>query len=198
MPIQEIDNMAPKVMEAGTETGSPACYRLSVRVGIVDSPATVEIPILKWRGQFPRDIGRIFGPVSRTAPLIVVIDDDPAVLDSLSFMLEAEGFEVRAFSDIGKLLHADSIHEANCLVVDYRMPAMNGFDVLCSLRRRQITAPAILITNRSDETLVKRAAAAGFAQVVEKAHSEDELVNAIRELTSQVGDAGDRPGESTT
>ena len=78
------------------------------------------------------------------------------------------------------------------------MPAGNGFYVLWSLRRRQITAPAILITNRSDETLVKRAAAAGFAQVVEKAHSEDELVNAIRELTSQVGDAGDRPGESTT
>ena len=45
--------------------------------------------------------------------------------------------------------------------------AMNGFDVLSSLRSRHITAPAILITSRSDETLVKRAVAAGFAQVVE-------------------------------
>jgi FixJ family two-component response regulator len=129
--------------------------------------------------------------------LVLVVDDDTAVLNSLGFMLETEGFEVCAFSDIGELLHADSIREANCLVVDYRMPAMNGFDVLSSLRSRQITAPAILITSRSDETLVKRAAAAGFAQVVEKPHLEDELVGAIRKLTAQIGGAGDRPADST-
>ena len=119
--------------------------------------------------------------------LILVVDDDAAVLNSLVFMLEAEGFEVCAFSDIGELLHAHSIREANCLVVDYRMPAMNGFDVLRALRRRRIAAPAILITPRSDETLVERAVAAGFARVVEKPHLEDELVGAIRELTAQIG-----------
>ena len=118
--------------------------------------------------------------------LILVVDDDTAVLNSLGFMLDTEGFEVCAFSDIGELLRADSVGQANCLVVDYRMPAMDGFDVLRALRRRQITAPAILITPTSDETLVKRAAAAGFARVVEKPHLEDELVGAIRELTAQV------------
>ena len=126
----------------------------------------------------------LFAVVSRA--LILVVDDDTAVLNSLGFVLETEGFEVRAFSDIGELLHADSIREANCLVVDYRMPAMDGFDVLGSLRRRRITAPAILITPRCDETLVGRAVAAGFARVVEKPHLEDELVRAIRELTAQV------------
>jgi len=126
--------------------------------------------------------------VSLAPPLIVlVVDDDMAVLNSLGFMLETEGFEVRAFSDIGELLHADSIREANCLVVDYRMPAMDGFDVLRSLRRRQITAPAILLTGSSDETVGGRAVAAGFARVVEKPHLEDELVGAIRELTAQIG-----------
>jgi FixJ family two-component response regulator len=121
--------------------------------------------------------------------LILVVDDNTAVLNSLRFMLATEGFEVCAFSDITELLHADSIREANCLVVDYLMPAMNGFDVLRTLRNRQITAPAILITPRSDETLVGRAIAAGFSQVVEKPHLEDELVDAIRELTAQI----DRP-----
>ena len=129
--------------------------------------------------------------------LILVVDDDTAVLNSLGFMLETEGFEVCAFSDIGELLHANSIREANCLVVDYLMPAMNGFDVLRALRKRRITAPAMLITPRSDKTLVRRAAAAGFARVVEKPHLEDELVRAIRELTAQIGGAGDRPADST-
>ena len=78
------------------------------------------------------------------------------------------------------------------------MPVMNGLDVLRSLRKSQITAPAILITARSDKTLAGRAAAAGFARVVEKPHLDDELVGAIRELTAQVGDSGDRPGDSTT
>jgi len=137
--------------------------------------------------------------VSLAPPLIVlVVDDDMAVLNSLGFMLETEGFEVRAFSDIGELLHADSIHEANCLVVDYRMPAMDGFDVLRSLRKRRITAPAILITARSAKKLAGRAAAAGFARVVEMPDLEDELVGAIWELTAQVGDSGERPGDSTT
>ena len=83
------------------------------------------------------------------------------------------------------------------MVVDYRMPAMDGFDVLRSLRRRRITAPAILITPRSDETLVGRAVAQGFARVVEKPHLEDELVRAIRDLTAQIGNSGDRPANST-
>jgi two-component system, LuxR family, response regulator FixJ len=81
------------------------------------------------------------------------------------------------------------------LVVDYLMPVMNGFDVLRSLRKKQITAPAILITARSDKTLVGRAAAAGFARVVEKPLLE--LVDSIRELTAQVGDPDDRPGSTT-
>jgi two-component system response regulator FixJ len=133
--------------------------------------------------------------VSRAPLVILVVDDDTAVLNSLGFMLEIEGFDVRPFSDIGELLHADSIHEANCLVVDYLMPGMNGFDVLRSLRKKQITAPAILITARSDKTLVGRAAAAGFARVVEKPLLE--LVDSIRELTAQVGDPDDRPGSTT-
>ena len=144
---------------------------------------------MKWRGLIRRE--GFSAVVSRA--LILVVDDDTAVLNSLGFMLETEGFEVCAFSDIGELLHADSIREANCLVVDYRMPAMNGFDVLRALRRRRITAPAILITPRCDETLLGRAVAAGFARVVEKPHLEDELVRAIRELTAQIGGAGDRP-----
>jgi FixJ family two-component response regulator len=129
--------------------------------------------------------------------LILVVDDDTAVLNSFGFMLETEGFEVRAFSDIGELPHADSIRGANCLVVDYLMPTMNGFGVLRSLRRRQITAPPIVLTGSSDKTFVGRGVAAGFARVVEKPDLEDELVRAIRELTAQVGESGDRPGDST-
>jgi FixJ family two-component response regulator len=115
-------------------------------------------------------------------PLILIVDDDAAVLNSLTFMLETEGFAVCAFGDIGELLTAESLPNADCLVVDYVMPVMNGFDVLQWLRGRSITAPAILITGHPDRTLCCRALAAGFTRVLEKPLLEDRLVEDIRQL----------------
>jgi two-component system, LuxR family, response regulator FixJ len=110
------------------------------------------------------------------------VDDDAAVLNSLSFMLETEGFAVCAFGDIGELLLIDCVPKADCLVVDYRMPVMDGFDVLRWLRAQSVTAPAILITGFSDHALLERALAAGFTRVVEKPLLEDRLVDDIRQL----------------
>ncbi|MFI5013344.1 MAG: response regulator transcription factor [Hyphomicrobiales bacterium] len=122
----------------------------------------------------------------QAVPLILIVDDDAAVLNSLSFMLEAEGFEVRAFGDIGELIAAESMPKVDCLILDYRMPVMNGFDVLQWLREQKVTAPAILITGHPDRTLRSRARAAGFARVVEKPLLENELVDDIRQVLPAV------------
>jgi FixJ family two-component response regulator len=118
----------------------------------------------------------------QAAPLILIVDDDAAVLNSLSFMLEAEGFKVRTFGDIGELITAESMPKADCLIVDYRMPVMNGFDVLRWLREQKVAAPAILITGHPDKMLRDRALAAGFARVVEKPLLENQLVDGIRQV----------------
>ena len=117
---------------------------------------------------------------SEAAPLIIVVDDDAAVLNSLSFMLEAEGFKVRAFGDIGELIMAAPMPDAACLILDYAMPAMNGFGVLQWMRERQIKAPAILITARHDRHLRSRALAAGFSRVVEKPLLDHALIDDVR------------------
>jgi FixJ family two-component response regulator len=112
----------------------------------------------------------------------LIVDDDAAVLNSLGFMLRAEGFEVRTFGDVGELLFADSVPSPDCLIVDYSMPVMNGFDVLHWLREQHITAPAILITGHHDRALHKRALKAGFAKVVEKPLLDFRLADDIREV----------------
>jgi two-component system response regulator FixJ len=119
---------------------------------------------------------------SEAAPLILIVDDDAAVLNSLGFMLEAEGFQVRTLGDVGELLLSDTLPTADCLVVDYSMPVMNGFDVLHWLRERQVKAPAILITGHLDRKLHGRALAAGFAKVVEKPLLDTRLADDIREV----------------
>ena len=119
--------------------------------------------------------------MSRAAPLILVVEDNSAVLESLRFMLEVEGFEVCAFDNVAGLLEADWLSEVACLVVDYHMPIMNGIDLLGHLRKLQILAPAILVTGHPVAMVHDRAIAAGFAGIVDKPLRDKVLVEEIRQ-----------------
>ncbi len=110
--------------------------------------------------------------------VIVVVDDDPAVRNSLVFSLRAEGFCVRSYADATELLSDALIAESSCLVIDYQLPGMNGLDLVAELRRRQIVAPAILITSHPSAAVRERAAATGAA-LVEKPLLGDALFHEI-------------------
>src|SRR5688572_17916148 len=90
--------------------------------------------------------------------LIVIVDDDEAVRDSLRFSFVMEGFAVRAFSSGQQLLAEMSVPTGDCFVVDQNMPGMNGLDLISTLRARNLTAPAILITSHPNSALRERAA----------------------------------------
>jgi two-component system response regulator FixJ len=111
--------------------------------------------------------------------LVVVVDDDPAVRNSLKFSLEVEGFTVRDYSSANELLREAEIADAGCLVIDYHLAEMNGLEVLNRLRERCVAAPAILITSHPSASVRQRAAAAGVA-IVEKPLLGNALVEGIR------------------
>jgi two-component system response regulator FixJ len=70
--------------------------------------------------------------------------------------------------------------DADCFVIDYKMPNMNGLDLATRLRNRDVSAPIILITGYLDESLPDRAAAAGVLYVLRKPHLEESLPGQIR------------------
>ena len=111
--------------------------------------------------------------------VMLVVDDDSAVGNSLKFILEVEGFQVRVFSSAEELLNEDSLPDASCLVVDYYMPGMNGLELVAHLRDRNVLIPAILITPAPSENLRNRAAAAGVP-IVEKPLLGSRLLDSIR------------------
>jgi two-component system, LuxR family, response regulator FixJ len=111
--------------------------------------------------------------------LVLVVDDDPAVRNSLKFSLEVEGFTVRDYSSANELLRESEITDAGCLVIDYHLPEMNGLEMVNRLRARRITAPAILITSHPSAFVRPRAAEAGVP-IVEKPLLGDALVEGIR------------------
>lgn len=115
-----------------------------------------------------------------TGPVLVV-DDDEAVRNSLKFVLELEGLHVRLYEDGAELLRDASLPRTGCLVVDYWMPGMDGFELVGRLRDRDVDLPAILITARPAGDLQGRAARAGFRHVVEKPFEDGALLDGIHE-----------------
>ena len=113
-------------------------------------------------------------------PTIYVVDDDAGVLGSLRFLLESDGFEVKTFRSGMALLSAAGPDGIDCLVIDYKMPDINGIDLVGRLREHHVAAPVILITGYPDENISTRAAAAGVEHVMLKPLLGDGLVKEIR------------------
>ena len=112
--------------------------------------------------------------------MIYVVDDDPDVLGSLQFLLETDGFDVRTFKSGAALLGDEASDGADCFVIDYKMPTMNGLDLVRRLRNRDISAPVILITGYTDEQLLEKAADAGVRRVLRKPLLDESLIGHIR------------------
>ena len=111
---------------------------------------------------------------------VYVVDDDVGVLGSLRFLLETDGYEVRTFRSGTALLNATRPAEVDCLVIDYKMPDMNGLDLVAQLRSGHVVAPVILITGYPDDKIAERAAAAGIERVLMKPLLGDNLSKQIK------------------
>jgi FixJ family two-component response regulator len=117
-----------------------------------------------------------------------VVDDDAAVLGSLRFLLETDGFDVRTFRNGTALLNAVRSPGADCFVIDYKMPDINGIELAGRLRKSDIQAPVILITGYPDENISARAAAAGVKDVILKPLLEENLIKRIRSVIQAPAD----------
>ncbi|KAA0074002.1 response regulator FixJ [Tardiphaga sp. P9-11] len=113
-------------------------------------------------------------------PKIDIVDDDPAMRDSLAFLLDVNGFKVRTHETAQAFL--DHIRQAtpDCVISDIRMPGMSGLELVRKLRTDGLTCPVIAITGHGDVALAVEAMKAGAADFIEKPFDDDVLLSAIR------------------
>jgi len=124
------------------------------------------------------------GALQAARPKILLLEDDSGVRRSLQLLLQAQGFDVRAYAAGAPLLSDESTDEAVCLIADYRMEDLDGIAVLLRLRAKNWAGPAILITAFSSQDLRERATLAGYAVVLEKPLRQHALVETVSRLTA--------------
>jgi two-component system, LuxR family, response regulator FixJ len=112
--------------------------------------------------------------------LVIVVDDDQAVRDALQFALRLEGLCVHVHSGGASLLADPDLNRAGCVILDHRMPWLDGFALLKHLRARNPELKAIMLTSRATPWEQERAHAAGVHTMLEKPLLDNVLIDNIR------------------
>lgn len=114
-------------------------------------------------------------------PTIFIVDDDDAIRDSLRLLLESAGYARIVAHDSGRsFLDEASPQPGDCLLLDVRMPDMDGLELQAEIRRRGIRVPIIVMTGHGDVPIAVRAMKAGAADFIEKPFADDILIESVR------------------
>jgi len=112
--------------------------------------------------------------------IVCVVDDDSDIRDGLKLLLESVGIACIAFSSTREFLESEQIGNANCLILDVRLPGAGGLDLQAELTRAQIKTPIIFITAHGDIPMSVRAIKAGAIEFLTKPFREQDLLDAVR------------------
>lgn len=116
---------------------------------------------------------------------VYVIDDDPAMRDSLDFLLGSAGFNVTLFESALTFLETLPGLTFGCVVSDVRMPGMDGIDLLRHLKKELKTLPIVIMTGHGDIPLAVEAMKLGAIDFLEKPFEDERLVTIINSALSQ-------------
>ncbi|WJH41071.1 response regulator [Aliirhizobium terrae] len=113
------------------------------------------------------------------SPIILVVDDEPLIRQSLDSLLRSVGYHVRTFSSALDLYEDESLPRASCLILDIRLPFTSGLDFQQRLADRGITVPVIFVTAHGDIPMTVRAMKAGAADFLSKPFRDQDILDAV-------------------
>jgi len=129
--------------------------------------------------------------------LVHVVDDEDAVRRSLDFALRTAGFEVEKWEDGEAFLKGADRSVPACVLLDVRMPGMDGLEVQAEMAARGINLPVIVLTGHGDIATAVRAMQGGAVDFLEKPFERERLLQALEIGFGQLADrAGKRERES--
>lgn len=117
---------------------------------------------------------------SPSLPLVVVVDDDPAIRKALARLLRSASLEVEVFGSAGDLLARNGSLRPACLVLDVHLPDVDGISLLRQLVTATPGLSVVMITGDQDPELRQRALQAGAVAVLGKPFDEERLLDEVR------------------
>lgn len=122
-------------------------------------------------------------PQTAERPMILLVEDEPAVRRSLQLVLQGSGFAVRSYASGAALVADRGAAQATGLIADYRLPDSNGLAVLRALRAGGFRGRAILVTGYPSRELSAKARQEGFLCVLNKPLGDRALREAVASLS---------------
>jgi len=120
--------------------------------------------------------------MDNSLPNIFVVDDDPSVRKGLGRLLRSMGYQVQTFGSAEEFLqNATDCHGPACLVLDVKMPGLDGLDLQKQLEQRDYVMPIVFITGHGDIPTSVKAMKKGAIDFLTKPFDEEDFVRAVRE-----------------
>ena len=117
--------------------------------------------------------------VGSDSRFVHLVDDDDAIRRSAGFMLKTSGFQVQSYESGAELLKNAGSLKQGCILLDIRMPGMDGLEVQQALREKGVALPVIIMTGHGDVTLAVKAMKAGAVDFIEKPFEKAVLLSSL-------------------
>src|ERR1051325_5197425 len=111
-------------------------------------------------------------PQMSSEPTVFIVDDDPAMRESLRFLIESVNLTVETYPNAQAFLDNFDATRPGCLVLDVRMPGMSGLELQEEMAERRIKLPTIVITGYAEVPTAVRALKSGAVEFIEKPFSD--------------------------
>lgn len=112
-------------------------------------------------------------------PLVVVVDDDASVRAALDSLLRSMGLDTRLYAAPAELLEARLPDVPGCVILDVRLPGVNGLDLQDQLARLGVERPVIFMTGHGDIPMTVRAMKAGAVDFLAKPFRDQDMLDAV-------------------
>ncbi|MFK7160215.1 response regulator [Marinospirillum sp. MEB164] len=110
-----------------------------------------------------------------------ILDDEPALCDSLAWLVSTVGLKARTFTQLEPFWAAFDAQHPACVLLDIRLPQVNGLDVLSALQQRHPEVPVLMMSGHADVGLAVTALKKGARDFFEKPMSDQALIDAIHQ-----------------